>query len=69
MRMASSGSCVTTTAAQPRLEQVERLVPEPVAQARIEAGERLVEQHQLGIGRERTGEGDALLLTPDSVCG
>ena len=33
-----------------------------LAQLEVERGQRLVEQHHLGLDRERAGNGDALLL-------
>ena len=38
------------------------LLAQALAQAGVERGERLVEQHDLGIGRQRAGERDALAL-------
>ena len=43
-------------------EDVADLGDEPLARGAVEVGERLVEQEQRGRGRERTGQGDALLL-------
>ena len=38
------------------------LLAQPLAQAGVERGERLVEQHDLGVGGQRAGERDALAL-------
>ena len=38
------------------------LLAQPLAQAGVERGERLVEQHDLGVGGKRAGERDALAL-------
>ena len=39
------------------------LVAQALAQARVEVGERLVQEHQIGGGREGSGERHALLLS------
>ena len=39
------------------------------AQLRVERGERLVQQHDLGFDRERAGQGDALLLAAGELVG
>ena len=39
------------------------------AQVRVERGEGLVEQHDLGLDRERPGERDALLLAAGELVG
>ena len=60
---ASSWSCVTMMVVTPsrRCSDLD-LVAQPHAHARIERGERLVEQQQAGRGRERARQRDALLL-------
>ena len=44
------------------VEELAELVEQPVAQRAVERAERLVEQEHARLGRERAGEGDALLL-------
>ena len=58
--MASSRSCVTNTMVLcSSLEQQQG--PHVRADQRIERAEGLVHQQDVGIGRERAGEADALL--------
>ena len=54
--------------AEPALQRLD-LVAQAQAHARIERGERLVEQQQAGRGRERAGERDALLLAAGELHG
>ena len=60
---ASSWSCVTRIARRARVAQDQLdLAPQVGAQRRVEARERLVQQHHVGAGSERAGERDALAL-------
>ena len=63
MASASSWSCVTMMVVMPEaaLQRLD-LVAQAHAHARIERGERLVQQQQRGRGGERAGERHALLL-------
>ena len=63
MRIASSGSCVTTMVVAPGLPQDrDGLVADGVAHAPVEVGERLVHQQHAGARRDGARERDALLL-------
>ena len=60
---ASAWSCVTSSALVPARAQDRRhLRAQRLAQAGVERRERLVEQHDLGVGGERARERDALAL-------
>ena len=60
---ASSRSCVTRTTVTPIARRIAgELVAHRGAQVRVDVRPRLVEQHELGLGRERARERDALLL-------
>ena len=63
MLSASAWSWVTKSAVTwARREDLAHLLAQPVAQARVEVRERLVEEDQLRGRGERPGEGDPLLL-------
>ena len=63
MRIASSGSCVTTMVVAPVSRRMRhRLVPDGVAHPAVEVGERLVHQQHAGARRDRAGQRDPLLL-------
>ena len=63
MRIASSGSCVTIDAGHPALAQhMQRVLAHLVAQAAVEAGERLVHQQHARARRHRARQRHALLL-------
>ena len=46
-----------------------RLDPQRLPQRPVEVGERLVEQHDRRVGRQRPGQGDALLLAAGELVG
>ncbi|MCY1291882.1 hypothetical protein D9M70_410860 [compost metagenome] len=52
-----------------RLEDLADLVAEPPAQFAVEVGEGFVEQQQLRLRRQRTGQGHALLLAAGQLVG
>ena len=61
---------MTSSAVVPRCPRIRRdLLADARAQRRVERGERLVEQHDLGLDRERAGERDALLLAARELVG
>ncbi len=60
---ASAWSCVTSSALVPAARRMPRhLLAQRVAQPGVERRERLVEQHDLGVGGQGAGERDALAL-------
>ena len=64
MRIASSGSCVTSrTAVSSSFKRLSGLVADAVAQPVVEAGERLIHQHDARPRRNRAGQCHPLLLT------
>ena len=67
---ASSGSCVTITAAQPRLAlQPAKLPAQRVAHGRVETGEGLIEQQHARLDRERTRDRHPALLAAGELLG
>ena len=52
----------STAVVRVRLDDVAHLARQPLAHVDVEVGERLVEEQELGLRRERAGERDALLL-------
>ena len=61
---ASVWSWVTNSAGvRVRAQDVDDVGAQPRAQVGVEAGERLVEQHQPRLRRQGPGQGDALALT------
>ena len=67
MSASDSASCwswVTSSALGPAARRIAATSSRSaLAQAGVERGERLVEQHDLGIGGQRAGERDPLALT------
>ena len=51
----------------PWVEELAQVHTEQLALGRVEAGRRLVEQHQLGVGGQRPGDADQLALAVAEV--